>query len=272
MTTLLNLGLKPLPQYEEIECVQVKHGQGHRYRIEGRKGYVTSVTTFTGVINKPGIPPWARKMAARKFAERMLAVEDANRPGEDGYSDYIQSVQEWAGADDRTAADDGTAAHAMIEAALLGKAHDVDPIVAERVTPAVEGALKAIAMLGLTTVGLEVVVYNPIEDYAGQIDYLGQDNTGQLVILDWKRSKDLYPEYAMQVAAYAYALGTTLGSDFISGTAGNRMPAAMVCKLPQEPGQDVEVRRVDVAHAFQQFLQAKALYQMLGNKSLSPWA
>ena len=92
------------------------------------------------------------------------------------------------------------------------------------------------------------------------------------MILDWKRSKDLYPEYAMQVAAYAHALGTTLGSDFISGTAGNRVPAAMVCKLPQEPGQDVEVRRVDVAHAFQQFLQAKALYQMLGNKSLSPWA
>ena len=72
----------------------------------------------------------------------------------------------------------GHAAHAMIEASLLGKAHEVDPIVAERVTPAVEGALKAIAMLGLTTVGLEVVVYNPIEDYAGQIDYLGQDNDG----------------------------------------------------------------------------------------------
>jgi ATP-dependent exoDNAse (exonuclease V) beta subunit len=49
------------------------------------------------------------------------------------------------------------------------------------------------------------MVYSARHRYAGAIDALAY-REGELVALDWKTSKGLYPEYALQVAAYAKAI------------------------------------------------------------------
>ena len=52
----------------------------------------------------------------------------------------------------------------------------------------------------------EFAVYSESFKYAGSVDALARNREGRWMVIDWKTSKDLYPEHAMQVAAYANAL------------------------------------------------------------------
>jgi hypothetical protein len=56
----------------------------------------------------------------------------------------------------------------------------------------------------------EFAVYSESFKYAGSVDALALTKDGRWMVLDWKTSKDLYPENAMQVAAYANALSFPL--------------------------------------------------------------
>lgn len=60
----------------------------------------------------------------------------------------------------------------------------------------------------LQIIEVEKVLYSEKYGYAGTVDAIGartgSDSYG-IVILDWKTSNSLHPEYAMQVSAYAKA-------------------------------------------------------------------
>ena len=265
MAKLSDYGLVALPEFEHIDVQQVNSGRGHKYVVTGIKEKLTSVTTFAGVINKPFLMPWARKVASERFRDRMFAIEDANKPGEDGYTEYINEVFEWAKKEDTSGRDDGTATHNLIENILAGTKHIVTGPVQARVQPAVTGALSTIRMLGLTTVGMEIPIWHPDEMYAGMIDYLGRDQSGGLVIIDWKRAKNWSDDYSMQVSAYAAALLAVLQLSRHTDV------TAKVVKLPREEGDDVEVRTANITVGWDRFCKAKALHEALGDKGDSPW-
>lgn len=77
----------------------------------------------------------------------------------------------------------------------------------------------------LTPDALEQRLWNDEYMYAGTCDYIGKYTTWEpycvrghkrgfkdaLVILDWKTSRDIYPDYWLQVAAYAYAFWKLTG-------------------------------------------------------------
>jgi hypothetical protein len=67
--------------------------------------------------------------------------------------------------------------------------------------------MKAITQLEIPKGNLnaEVTVYHDVLQYAGTFDLMYVDRDGKRVLLDWKSGKRLYPEFALQMAAYAYA-------------------------------------------------------------------
>lgn len=248
MTKLAEYGLKALPEYQNIDVVQVRSGRGHRYRVTGYESTLPTVTSYLAVTPKPWMGPWARKQAASRFRERMAAVESQNQPGEDEYDDYLDEVFNWAKQEDTSALEYGSATHNLIENLLSGSKHEVDTKTRNIVQPAVDGAMQAIRMKRFSVVGLEVPIWHPDYHYAGTIDFLGKNERGELVVMDWKRSSAFRVEYAHQVAAYSECLRVLMGLD--------EFPDCFVCKVPQAEGQDVEVKEVNVRASLDVFLKA----------------
>jgi hypothetical protein len=106
-------------------------------------------------------------------------------------------------AERNRAADVGSLAHACAEARIIGKPL---PALPEEHRAKVEGALSAFdawrAESRIDLVASEVPLISEAHHYGGCIDAVGVfDGVAQLV--DFKSSKDLYPDQICQVAAYA---------------------------------------------------------------------
>ena len=302
MSKLSDYGLVPLPEYADIDVTQVPYRGGHRYKVTGYDKPLAGVTTHLGIIAKPFLVPWARKQTSQRWlgemqataadifpgtakatADRIMlrlsAVEERNKPGEDGYDEYLKEVLEWAAqeasdeqavghekylnqvfdwakADDTEGRDLGTATHNLIENLLAGTQNEVDDETRIKVQPAVDGAMKAIRLKNLETIGVEVPVWHPFYHYAGMIDYVGREPDGCIAVLDWKRAERFSDEYAMQVAAYSDTLRITLGLPYF--------PRGYVAKLPKEEGGDTEVKEANVGNAIEVFLKAQRLKESTG--------
>lgn len=171
-----------------------------------------SVTTILGVLDKPALQYWSAEMAAKAAVK--MAGSLAQRVQEDGEETLVKYLRDarfrpQPGA--RTAAEVGTAVHEACEQyAITGQRPEVDADVlpflvqfeqwCQRFQPQYEAA--------------EVTVYSPDRGYAGTCDaFLTID--GVRFVVDYKthqKPKDskgkpqgIYPETALQVAAYANA-------------------------------------------------------------------
>jgi hypothetical protein len=102
------------------------------------------------------------------------------------------------------AADAGTLAHACAEALITGQPL---PEIPEEHKAKVEGAVAAFKawreQSRLDLVASEVPLVSEAHGYGGCIDAVGVFN-GEAAIIDFKSSKDLYPDVVVQVAAYAH--------------------------------------------------------------------
>ena len=244
-------------------------GRGRRYRVTGELDLMTSVTTRLNIIDKPGLVRWARKDSLAYATERLLECEPGNLPGEDEYPEYIQRVMESAEDPPVVARDLGTATHALLESWIKDDpklVEDIDPDVVLLVKPAVEMAKKHVYEMGLDHTKLisEIAVWSPEHQYAGTIDLLGQKPDGTFVVVDWKRAKGLYGNYAYQVSAYCGALAELLES-------GHPIEA-QVCLLPSEPDIAPDRKRANIRFGLRAFLAAKALHEIDNLSQKQAWS
>jgi hypothetical protein len=164
-------------------------GKGRHYRHPASGVLVPSVTNVIGVLNKPALPRWAAKVVA----EQAVAMRDS-LPN----LDPAEAVDLLKGAPWRSsgrAANRGTTIHAYLEARLLG----LDPEVLEgealKYRKAAEAWLDEWKPEVLAT---ELTVFD--QAYAGTGD-LWCKVGDEVRIVDFKTSKAIYPEAALQLAA-----------------------------------------------------------------------
>jgi len=91
--------------------------------------------------------------------------------------------------------------------------------------PAIEGASQWLRDYGITPMATEYTVWHPHLAVAGTIDGLGYNAKGQLILWDWKRSKGIYEDHYLQIAAY---------SEMLRMVTGLRPDVAYIVQLPQE--------------------------------------
>ena len=185
-----------------------RQGDARFYEIDGIK--YPSVTSVLSVINKPALIPWATKTALESARRELVNFvgEDSLYGGKreitladvDG---IIERAKKKPNEVRDAAADIGTRAHAAFDAFIAtGKVivpdHDLmQPFenfhawYRERQFAKLEG---------------ERVVYSQMFGYAGSLDALGITEEGRHIVVDFKTSNGLYPEFVAQVAAYRMAL------------------------------------------------------------------
>lgn len=182
---------------------------GRHYQVEGYPDPFPSVTTIlNAVVAKSGLVPWARDVALedvkQAFQRRMTA--DAGYLSDEPIDwSWVEAIIEEARRRPEEvrvqATDFGTRSHALINDFLLGK----EPHIPEDLEQVFQGFLSWQDENSLNLVAGEMMVYHRVLHYAGSIDAIGERD-GQIVVLDWKTGKAIYPEHFLQVAAYWLAL------------------------------------------------------------------
>ena len=227
----------------------------HRYWLDGKN--VRGVTTILQVLNKPAIPRWAAKTVAEYVADNPDGVETLRQMGREPMVNALRGIP-WEKRD--KAADRGTELHLYAEDLLGGhpiELDDNDPLL-----PVLENALQFLEDWQIEPILTEAPVASREHWYAGTADLFaeythpvtGKRGTG---LFDWKSGKGIYPEFAMQLNAYAFA-------EF-AGLDGDEAPVPLVDSAYgvhiRPDGYDVYPFKFGT-HIFEEFLAIKAVSEI----------
>lgn len=154
-----------------------------------------SVTTILSALGKPWLGAWAAKMVAEYAVDYRSEWESLPKAG----AVRLLKGAPWEKRD--AAGDLGTAVHDAIEAAVLGQTR---PEYAPDVAPRIAHFDRFLDDYKPTFLASEAAVFNRRYRYAGTLDAIAQIGD-ETLLLDVKTSRDVYPEYALQLAAYRHA-------------------------------------------------------------------
>lgn len=213
-----------------------------------------SVTTVLQAVAKPALVPWAaRRVAEAAVADAHVILKLRQIDPEAAIERLAKSV--WR--DKTRAANTGTLLHRAAEAITGHGRFQVSPESAPLVRQ-FQAFLEAHQPYFLHR---EVTVYSREHGYAGTLDAIAEID-GRTVLLDFKTSKHVYAEHALQLAAYRHA-------EFIGTDDGAEMPlpridAACVLHLTPERWRLIEM---DAGLAtFSAFLGALAVSNWLARQ------
>lgn len=156
-----------------------------------------SITNVQGVKNKPFLPPWYSKLAARCALDNLEALADMVADGKDRQAlNYVKGAGEREMDAASTRGDD---VHAYLEARLTGaEAPDVCPAAAKHLK-AVEDWLDWHKPEPLW---VEHTVISDAHAYAGTFDLIARfPRLGETLLVDLKTSKRIYGTTALQLVA-----------------------------------------------------------------------
>lgn len=177
------------------------------YAIDGIE--YPSVTTITGILDKPALMGWAANCAVDFIKENLDELKDPIdvHKGED-----ILERARKAYADKRDkAADAGTQCHHAIQMYIEG--HDPVPsLQCEEAHKGFEAFLAWERMNHVEWLESEVTVYSVRHGYAGRFDAIAMVNDNRFLI-DFKTSKGIWDEHRYQVCAYRQAYNEMLQKD-----------------------------------------------------------
>jgi hypothetical protein len=259
MTSPSSLTTPTLPAPKRLDS----QAYGRFYQIEGQVEQFPSVTHVLSCLGKPALINWAAS------EERKLIVESAADLYQDAhgtplmlravYTDTLLKRVTKIKAHQRQlakAGEVGTQVHNMAEWWLRKQAGQVvgpEPPLSPEAAVAFVHFQSWATEAKLKPVFLEVPVWSVRHRYAGTMDvygYLGRDR----VVIDFKTSGALYPEYHLQVAAYMHAL-----HEMKQG----RPTRGFLVRFPKKPTDTFEVQEVTTwRERFKEFLKVRAMFDV----------
>jgi len=215
---------------------------GQRYYDWRSERYWSVTTILSGGVPKPALLPWGIKMVAEGAVE---AVEKGTLSGmveqdREGAIRWLKGLP-WAHRD--KAADLGTAVHEAVEAYVLGKPYPKWPPL---IVPRMRHVERFLAEYTPTYHMTEASVFNRTERYAGTLDAIATVG-GRTLVIDVKSGKGVYPETALQLAAYRWA-------EFVGVPDGSEQP------MPPTVGAAV-LHLTDEGYSFQHVASGRDVFQ-----------
>ena len=240
----------------KITQIQQGRGSNRAYLVEGRSKTYPSVTTTTGIINKPALVGWAKKVTRVAIQDKLQSIleKDPSVLNKDNIRDYIELA---LGSNAYSvAADIGNEVHNGIECIIQGLPYEPPELVEHMIN-------QFKAWYNTTDIEIlhtEIRLFSDKFEFGGTADAIGYyKGTNTPIIIDWKTSAGIYPEYWLQVAAYSAAWCEMTGE----------VPKdAYILRFPKQRGQAMEIKRLPAtAHqmsmAWKTFLAAHRLKQGL---------
>lgn len=229
------------------------------------------VTGILNIIEKQGLRTWAMNMAL-DYLRAHINTTDTGSPAEavrnalspEALNELLENASHAHEQKRDTAADYGVEAHALLQQLYI----DPETAVPDEFRPVVDAWEEWIDNAGLKIIGTELSMYyyNDAFSFAGTADLLAVNSDGIPVICDYKTGANVYPEYALQMAAYSLALsycnsrGHSTDKLFTDEQIENTR--AFIIKLPKEEGKLPDIKEVNnLAKQRQAFTYACMLRQ-----------
>jgi hypothetical protein len=214
-------------------------------------GPFPGVTSVIGIVDKSGpLMGWSRRVTAEAAVRH--AAEIGTWATEFGTDAAVSLLTKAAVNETTKAADVGTRVHALAEAISLGQSVEVT----EEERPFLEAYQQWIADWRPEFLATEEMVISTQHRYGGTFDAAVR-MLDEVWLIDYKTSKGVYPETALQLAAYARA-------DFI-GRPGDptryEIPQATQFGVLHLRPTGYEVVPYDIADSFDAFLAARDLWE-----------
>jgi hypothetical protein len=176
---------------------RIRRGRHFEYEVDG--AYARGVTTCIDGIDKPALRYWYADQTAG------YAVDHWDELAALGVSERLRILSRAATATRNTKAVRGTDVHAL--AVRLAAGEEVD--VPEHLTGHVDAYLRFVEDWRPVELMVEQAVIKrqpwPNGNYGGTFDLLAELCDAQTWLLDYKTSKHVHAENALQLAAYRYA-------------------------------------------------------------------
>ena len=184
-------GLKLLPEYADVTVEKREKS----YLINGTS--YQRVTTALNIIDKPGMQFWAVNQALASMDEWLKSPVTSRSSPDQALAWAKTAPQRTSGK----ASDRGTETHALVER-IINEGPQVWEEVPLELVPAVNGAVEYLSDYGITVIATEQTVWSNTLKVAGTFDGMGFMGD-KLVLFDWKRSKAIYWNMALQLGVYS---------------------------------------------------------------------
>jgi hypothetical protein len=183
---------------------------GRRYELAPplvpEKIALDSVTTIlSGGVPKPALKAWGERLVAEAAVDNVEFILGME------HDDAVDWLKQAPRRNMQKAGRRGSAIHLVAEQLLAGEG--VDPTDLPHAT-FVQAFIDE--WIG-ETLGIEQPIVNLEDGWAGTADLIFRDKQGSVWLADWKTGKGVYPDYALQLAAYAH--GTHWVVPFSEGSA-----------------------------------------------------
>jgi hypothetical protein len=238
------------------------HGNWHSYTIDGKRA--VGVTTALKGIPKDALVPWAAKEVATYVVDNIWDIKRMlDSGGKYPTIDFLKAIPNQRRD---TAAVRGTEVHALAEKYIRGEEIEV----AAHLQPYVDGYVKFINDWQPTSVHEELVVANRTHCYAGTLDAIQDIPRLGRALVDYKTSRGVYGETALQVAAYRYAevcldaAGAEQPMPEVEATYVLHIKPGDYDLIPLEAGPDTFQRYLTAQANYLSNVQSKKLDKLLG--------
>lgn len=241
-------------------------GRGRIYTRRGRN-YWSVTTIIKNGVPAPALQQWGmtevarfavanhRQISGMLGSVRLVKADDGTHLVSD--PDAVEGAIAWLRQapyrESERKADIGKAIHSLVESRILGTPV---PEIADELRPRMARFAEWEATFAPEYLAAETTVFSDRESYAGTADIFARI-AGRTLIIDTKTGKDVYPDAALQLAAYAHA-------DYVGLADGTDVP------LPAFDGgavlhlTDAEARFVPVLiddTVFRAFLYAREVFR-----------
>jgi len=179
----------------------------HRYKVsdDGSKpAHCPSVTTILNVLNKPALAEWAKNCACNYIEDNVRLLLAGNSFSVDALFKIIAAGRT---AHDRVreeAAEIGVSTHDFLRDYWRGYSSGVCPKMPEdeRTVKCINAALNWFSDHKIEPYAVEEPQYSRLHKICGRPDLIALVD-GELAVVDYKSTKFLYPEVALQMCLYA---------------------------------------------------------------------
>jgi len=160
-----------------------------------------SVTTITGILDKPALLSWASNCAVDHIKEHLSIVQDTTDVHR--AEDVLEFARKAYAQKRDEAASAGTKVHHAIEAYIRGDAYEI-LLDCDEARAGFKAFLSWESKNHVEWLESEVAVFSETVGYAGRFDAIAMVN-GHRYLIDFKTSKGVYDEMYMQLCAYRQA-------------------------------------------------------------------
>jgi len=222
----------------------------HMYVVDGV--IIPSVTKIIGVIDKPALIYWAVNETVG-YLENVLRSDTPYTDAQ--LAAILQDAKSARFRKSKTALNIGSDAHDWIERHIKSQILLIPkPELPEY--PPVLNAVKSYldweeGLPWLRYVASERRIYSKQHMYSGMVD-ITMDINGDTVVCDLKTSKDIYPEYLLQCAAYAKA---------IEEEDGSTVDRIMIIRIPKDGGYVEILNATNIDELFNIYLSCLNIWR-----------